>query len=100
VLAAGLALAVTEPVHAHVGVNVGIRLPGPPTRTVIPGAAVSSAPRAPENIGFSAHPSGLFAGGGWYVGHTWNGPWAGGRSGREREEAWSRGRPEDRKPGP
>ncbi len=55
VLAALLALAVTEPVHAQVGVNIGIQLPGPPTLTVIPGAAVYYAPRAPENIFFYAH---------------------------------------------
>jgi hypothetical protein len=77
VLAALLALAVTEPVQAQVGVNIGIQLPGPPTLTVIPGAAVYYAPRAPENIFFYDHQYWLFAGGGWHVGHTWNGPWAG-----------------------
>jgi hypothetical protein len=44
VLAALLALAVTEPMHAQVSVNIQYW---------------------------------LFAGDGWYVGHTWNGPWAG-----------------------
>jgi len=77
VLAALLALAVAEPVHAQVSVNIGIQLPGPPTLAVIPGAAVYYAPRAPENIFFYAHQYWLFAGGGWHVGHTWNGPWAG-----------------------
>jgi hypothetical protein len=77
VLAALLALTVAEPVHAQVGVNIGIQLPGPPTLRVIPGAPVYYAPRAPENIFFYAHQYWLFAGNGWYVGHTWNGPWAG-----------------------
>lgn len=77
VLVAVLALAVTEPVHAQVGVNIGIRLPGRPTLTVIPGAPVYYAPRDSENIFFYAHQYWLFAGGGWYVGHSWNGPWAG-----------------------
>jgi hypothetical protein len=77
VLAALLALAVTEPVHAQVDVNVGIQLPGPPTLRVIPGVPVYYAPRVHENIFFYAHQYWLFERGGWYVGHTWNGPWAG-----------------------
>ena len=72
-----LALAATEPVHAQVSVNIGIQLPGPPTLAVIPGAAVYYAPRAPENIFFYAHQYWLFSRNGWYVGHSWNGPWAG-----------------------
>ncbi len=80
VLAALLALAVTEPAHAQVGVSIGIQLPGPPTLTVIPGVPVYYAPRAPENIFFYAHQYWLFAGNGWYIGQTWNGPWGGGRA--------------------
>jgi hypothetical protein len=54
VLAAVLVLAVTEPVHAQVGVNIGVQLEGQPTLTVIPGAPIYYAPRALENIAFYA----------------------------------------------
>src|SRR5262245_63455437 len=65
------------PVHAEVqvGVNIGIQLQGPPPLVVIPGTPVYYAPRAPANIFFYAHQYWAFAGGGWYVGPTWNGPW-------------------------
>jgi hypothetical protein len=43
---------------------------------VVPGAPVYYAPRAPANVFFYAHQYWAFAKGGWYVGPSWNGPWA------------------------
>ncbi len=81
---AGLLVAtVAGPAHAQVqaridvgGIDIGIHLGGPPALTVIPGAPVYYAPQAPENIFFYAHQYWAFAGAGWYVAPTWNGPWA------------------------
>jgi hypothetical protein len=79
VLGALLVAAVAVPVHAQVrvGVDIGIRLPGPPAFVVIPGSPVYHAPRAPANVFFYGHQYWAFANGGWYFGPTWNGPWAG-----------------------
>ena len=75
-LVALLVAAVAVPVHAQVRVEIGIHLPAPPALVVIPGTPVYSAPRAPANVFFYAHEYWIFADGGWYVGPTWNGPWA------------------------
>jgi hypothetical protein len=76
VLGALLVTAVAVPVQAQVRVEIGIQLPGPPALVVIPGTPVYYAPRAPANVFFYAHQYWVFASGGWYVGPTWNGPWA------------------------
>ena len=64
------------PVHAQVRVEIGIQLPAPPALVVIPGTPVYYAPSAPANVFFYAHDYWIFTGDGWYVGPTWNGPWA------------------------
>ena len=46
------------------------------TVIVIPGTPVYYAPSAPANVFFYAHEYWIFTGDGWYVGPTWNGPWA------------------------
>ena len=76
VLGALLVAAVAGPVHAQVRVDIGISLPGPPALVVVPGSPVYYAPRAPANVFFYAHQYWAFAHGGWYLGPTWNGPWA------------------------
>ena len=78
VLGALLVAAVAAPVHAQVrvGVDIGIRLPGPPALVVVPGVPVYYAPRAPANVFFYSHHYWVFTDGGWYVGPTWNGPWS------------------------
>jgi len=77
VLAALLATTIAVPAHAQVrvGIDIGIQLPGPPALVVIPESPVYYAPRAPANVFFYAHQYWGFAGGGWYVGPSWNGPW-------------------------
>ncbi len=79
-LVLGALLVLVGAVSAHaqvrVGVDIGIHLPGPPALVVIPGAPVYYAPRAPANIFFYSHQYWAFANGRWYVGPTWNGPWA------------------------
>jgi hypothetical protein len=78
VLGALLMAAVAAPAHAQVrvGVDIGIRLPGPPALVVVPGAPVYYAPRAPANVFFYDHQYWVFNDSGWYAGPTWNGPWA------------------------
>jgi len=73
----GMLLVVTfaPPTFAQVRVEIGIQLPGPPPFVVIPGAPVYAAPRAPANVFFYAHQYWIFNTR-WYVGPTWNGPWA------------------------
>ena len=46
------------------------------TVIVIPGTPVYYAPSAPANVFFYAHEYWICTGDGWYVGPTWNGPWA------------------------
>ena len=75
-LVALLVAAVAVPVHAQVRVEIGIQLPAPPALVVIPGTPVYYAPSAPANVFFYAHEYWIFTGDGWYVGPTWNGPWA------------------------
>lgn len=72
-----LVAAVTQPAHGQVrvGVNIDLLLPGPPSLVVVPGAPVYYAPQAPANVFFFAHQYWAFAGGGWYVGPGWSGPW-------------------------
>jgi hypothetical protein len=69
---------IVVPAHAQVrvGVNIGVQLPGPPTLVVVPGTPVYYAPQAPANVFFYAHQYWILVNGGWYVGPTWNGPWA------------------------
>ena len=78
VLVTLLVITVVVPAHAQVrvGIDIGIQLPGPPALVVVPGAPVYYAPRAPANVFFYAHQYWAFAKGGWYVGPSWNGPWA------------------------
>ena len=64
------------PAQAQVRIDIGIQLPGPPALVVIPEMPVYYAPRAPANIFFYADQYWAFANNGWYVGPTWNGPWA------------------------
>ncbi len=75
VLGALLVVAVAVPVQAQIHVDIGIRLPGPPSFVVIPGAPVYYAPQAPANVFFYAQQYWVFNNGGWFVGPTWNGPW-------------------------
>src|SRR5215813_14801972 len=73
-----LALLVTAfaaPVQAQIGIDIGIHLPGPPALFVVQGSPVYYAPSAPANVFFYAHQYWVFTNG-WYVGPTWNGPWA------------------------
>ena len=77
VLGALILGAMAAPVRAQVHVDIGIHLPGPPAFVVIPETPVYYAPRAPANIFLYGHQYWAFANGGWYVGPTWNGPWAG-----------------------
>ncbi len=76
-LGALLVMAAAVPAHAQVrvGVNIGIQLPAPPPLVVVPGTSVYYAPGAPANVFFYAHQYWIFVDG-WYVGPTWNGPWA------------------------
>ena len=73
-----LVAAVALPAHAQVrvGIDIGIRLPGPPAFVPVPGAPVYYAPRAPANVFLYGQQYWAFTNGGWYVGPTWNGPWA------------------------
>src|SRR5207244_740796 len=64
------------PAHAQVNVNIGLQFPGPPTFRVVPGTPVYYAPQAPANVFFYGQQYWAFANGGWYIGPTWNGPWA------------------------
>ena len=70
------ALVVPASAQVRVGIDIGIRLPGPPALVVVPGAPVYYAPSAPANVFFYGDQYWVFAGDGWYVGPTWNGPWA------------------------
>jgi hypothetical protein len=70
-----LVTALAAPVHAQIGIDIGIHLPGPPALFVVQGSPVYYAPRAPGNVFFYAHQYWVFTNG-WYVGPTWNGPWA------------------------
>jgi len=78
-LALLLALVTLVPLAAaaqvHVGIDIGIHLPGPPTFTVVPGVPVYYAAGAAANIFFYANQYWAFANGGWYSGPGWNGPW-------------------------
>jgi hypothetical protein len=74
-LAGLIVMALAVPAWGQVHIDIGIRLPAPPTLTVIPGVPVYYAPQAPANVFFYGHQYWLFHGNGWYVGPTWNGPW-------------------------
>ena len=76
VLAVILMATAAGPVQAQVRVDIGIQLPGPPALVVIPGTPVYYAPSTPANVFFYAHKYWAFVAGGWYIGPTWNGPWA------------------------
>jgi len=75
VLSALLVIALAAPLHAQIGIDIGIHLPGPPALVVVQGSPVYYAPRAPANVFFYAHQYWVFTNG-WYAGPTWNGPWA------------------------
>lgn len=62
--------------HAQVSVNVGINLPGPPSLVIIPQTPVAYAPAVPANLFFYGGQYYVFANNGWYIGPTYNGPWA------------------------
>jgi hypothetical protein len=74
-LAALFVALVAVPASAQVHVDIGIRLPGPPSLTIIPGVPVYYAPQAPANVFFYGHQYWVFNAGGWHVGPTWSGPW-------------------------
>ena len=74
-VSAVLVIAVASPVHAQVGIDIGIHLPSPPAFVVVQGSPVYYAPRTPANVFFYGHQYWVFTNG-WYVGPTWNGPWA------------------------
>src|SRR4029078_11670772 len=76
VFAAILATLVPVRVHAQVRIDIGIQLPASPPFVVIPGMPVYYAPSTPANVFFYGHQYWAFQGGGWYVGSSWNGPWA------------------------
>jgi len=75
-LAVLILMAAAVPARAQVRVDIGIHLPGPPALAIVPGAPVYYAPHAPANIFFYGSQYWAFHGNGWYVGPTWNGPWA------------------------
>jgi len=77
VLSAMLTITVAGSGQAQVRVDVGIHLPAPPAFVVIPGMPVYYAPSTPTNVFFYAHQYWAFESAGWYVGPSWNGPWAG-----------------------
>ena len=70
-----LATAFAAPAQAQIGIDIGIHLPGPPALFVVQGSPVYYAPSAPANVFFYAHQYWAYTNG-WYVGPTWNGPWA------------------------
>jgi hypothetical protein len=76
VVLAMILVAVVAGAEAQVRVDIGIQLPAPPTFIVVPGMPVYYAPSAPANVFFYGHQYWAFQGGGWYVGQSWNGPWA------------------------
>jgi hypothetical protein len=75
-LAILILMAAAVPATAQVRVDIGINLPGPPALAIVPGAPVYYAPHAAANVFFYDSQYWAFHGNGWYVGPTWNGPWA------------------------
>lgn len=63
--------------HAQVNINIGIDLPRPPALVIIPRTPVAYAPAVPANIFFYGGQYYVFADHVWYVGPTYQGPWAG-----------------------
>lgn len=61
-------------VDAHV--DIGIHLPGPPSLVVIPQTPVAYAPAVPANFFFYGARYYVFTHHVWYVGPTYEGPWA------------------------
>jgi hypothetical protein len=76
VVLAAIVITTVAGAQAQVRVDIGIHLPAPPAFVVIPGMPVYYAPRTPENVFFYGHQYWAFQGGGWYLGQSWNGPWA------------------------
>ena len=70
-----LGIAAVVPAQAQIGIDIGIHLPAPPAFVVVRGSPVYYAPRAPANVFFYANQYWVFTNA-WYVGPTWNGPWA------------------------
>lgn len=63
--------------HAQVGVNIGINLPGPPSLVIVPQTPVAYAPAVSSaNLFFYGGQYYVFANNAWYLGPTYNGPWA------------------------
>jgi hypothetical protein len=62
--------------QAQVSVSIGINLPAPPSFVIIPGTPVAYAPALPANYFFYAGHYYVFANSAWYLGPTYNGPWA------------------------
>ena len=75
-LAALILTTVATSASAEVRVDIGIHLPGPPAFAIVPGVPVYYAPHAPANIFFYGDQYWAFHGESWFVGPTWNGPWA------------------------
>lgn len=79
ILAVLAAIALADPTtlaYAQVSVNIGIDLPGPPSLVIIPRTPVAYAPAVPANIFFYGGHYYVFANRAWYVGPTYQGPWA------------------------
>jgi hypothetical protein len=62
--------------QAAVSVNIGVNLPAPPQLVIVPGTPVAYAPAVPANYFFYGGQYYVFNNGMWYLGPTYNGPWA------------------------
>ncbi len=73
-----LAFVLVAPAHAQVHVDIGIRLPAPPSLIIVPQVPTVQyvpAPAAPANLFFYNGQYWAFANGGWHVSVGYNGPW-------------------------
>lgn len=60
---------------ARVSVQLGINLPAPPQLVPVPDTPVMYAPGVPANYFFYGGGYYVYAGGAWYLGRGYNGPW-------------------------
>jgi len=73
-----LAFVLVAPAHAQVHVDIGIRLPAPPSLIIVPQVPAVQyvpTPAAPANLFFYNGQYWAFANGGWHVSAGYNGPW-------------------------